>query len=193
MSTEKKYVETIWHGRGGQGAITASQLIAEAAGIEGYPGITTAPSFGAERRGAPVAAFLRIAEKPIRIFSQIQDPDYIVVLDSSLLPVLNLSARLKPTSVILVNSRLTPEELGLSFFNRVGTADITKISLDHDLKTSGVPILNTPILGSFVKLTSMVKLESVIEAITNKFGSKKAVGNIEAAGEAFEATRIYEN
>ncbi len=192
MQKNKKYTEIIWYGRGGQGAITASQLIAEAADIEGYPGITTAPSFGAERRGAPVAAFLRLSSEPIRIFSQVTNPDYAVILDPTLLPVLNLAGRLDPSTVILVNSTKTPEELGLSIFARVGTADITRIALDCGLKTAGVPILNTPILGSFVKLTSLLKLESVIESIRSKFGEIKCKKNIEAATAAFNETRIYE-
>jgi len=192
MQKNKKYTEIIWYGRGGQGAITASQLIAEAADIEGYPGITTAPSFGAERRGAPVAAFLRLSREPIRIFSQVTNPDYAVVLDPTLLPVLNLSGKLDPSTVILVNSTKTPEELGLSIFTRVGTADITRIALDWGLKTAGVPILNTPILGSFVKLTSLLKMESVIASIISKFGETKGKKNIEAASAAFNETRIYE-
>ena len=192
MSPEKKYIEIVWHGRGGQGAITASQLIAEAAAMEGYPGITTAPVFGAERRGAPVAAFLRIAREPIRIFSQIQNPDYAVILDPTLLPVLNLPAKLDPSTVIIINSAQTPEELGLSFFNRVGTADISSISIKHNLKAGGLPVLNTPILGSFAKTTSIVSIESVTESILRKFGHEKGAGNIEAAKEAFEETRLYE-
>lgn len=192
MQKNKKYTEIIWYGRGGQGAITASQLIAEAADIEGYPGITTAPSFGAERRGAPVAAFLRLSMEPIRIFSQVTNPDYAVILDPTLLPVLNLPAKLDPSTVVLVNSTKTPDELGLSVFKRVGTADITRIALERGLKTAGVPILNTPILGSFVKLTSLLKLESVIESIKWKFGETKGKKNIEAASAAFNETRIYE-
>jgi len=192
MQKNKKYTEIIWYGRGGQGAITASQLIAEAADIEGYPGITTAPSFGAERRGAPVAAFLRLSMEPIRIFSQVTNPDYAVILDPTLLPVLNLPAKLDPSTVVLVNSTNTPDDLGLSVFKKVGTADITRIALERGLKTAGVPILNTPILGSFVKLTSLLKLESVIESIKWKFGETKGKKNIEAASAAFNETRIYE-
>lgn len=192
MQKNKKYTEIIWYGRGGQGAITASQLIAEAADIEGYPGITTAPSFGAERRGAPVAAFLRLSMEPIRIFSQVTNPDYAVILDPTLLPVLNLPAKLDPSTVVLVNTTKTPEELGLSVFKKVGTADITRIALERGLKTAGVPILNTPILGSFVKLTSLLKMESVIESIKEKFGENKGKKNIEAASAAYNETRIYE-
>lgn len=193
MLKNKKYIEIIWYGRGGQGAITASQLIAEAADIEGYAGITTAPFFGAERRGAPVAAFLRLSREPIRIFSQITAPDYAVVLDPTLLPVLNLSEKLDPSTVVLVNSKKTPEELNLAGFAKLGTADITKIALHYGLKAAGVPILNTPILGSFVKLTSLLKLESVLESITKKFGREKGKMNIDAARAAFNDTRIYEN
>jgi 2-oxoacid:acceptor oxidoreductase gamma subunit (pyruvate/2-ketoisovalerate family) len=189
---QKKYKEIIWYGRGGQGAITASQLIAEAANIEGCPGITTAPSFGAERRGAPVAAFLRLADEPIRIFSQILKPDIAVVLDPTLLPVLKLKERFDSDTIIIVNSHDTAESLGLDGFNVVGIADITKIALANDLKASGVPILNTPILGSFVKLTGLVKMESVAAAIRNKFSASAGERNVTAAMTAFEETRIHE-
>ncbi|MBU4270200.1 2-oxoacid:acceptor oxidoreductase family protein [Candidatus Dependentiae bacterium] len=191
MIIKKKYTEVIWYGRGGQGAITASQLIADAAYEEGYRGVTTAPSFGAERRGAPVSAFLRLAHEPIRIFSQISTPDIIVVLDPSLLPVLDLPGRFPASSVVIINSKYTPEKLKLEHFNTVGIADITTVALENNLTMAGVAILNTPILGAFVKVTGLVSLAAVEKAIIKKFSSTGARINMLTARIIHDATKIY--
>ncbi|MCP4137619.1 MAG: pyruvate oxidoreductase subunit gamma [bacterium] len=192
MSSEKKYTEVIWYGRGGQGAITASQLIAEAASYEGYKGVTTAPSFGAERRGAPVAAFLRLSSEPIRIFSQIDDPDVIVVLDPTLLSILELEKRFKKEAVLIVNSTKTPEELGLASFKKVGIADVTATALENNLTMAGVAILNTPILGAFVKTTELVGMPSVERFINSKFAGEKAELNVQTARITFESTKVFD-
>ncbi len=192
MTSDKKYTEVIWHGRGGQGAITASQLIAQVAYFEGYRGVTTAPSFGAERRGAPVAAFLRLSQEPIRVFSQVSDPDVIVVLDPTLLPIINLEEKYNKDSTVIVNSTKTPEELNLRNFRKVGIADVTRIAMENDLTMAGVAILNTPILGAFVRTTELVTLSSVEKSIINKFSREKAAMNILAAQLTYEATQIYE-
>ncbi len=191
MPDKKKYIETTWYGRGGQGAITASQLVAEAAYTEGYKGITTAPSFGAERRGAPVAAFLRLSSEPIRIFSQIYDPDIVVVLDPTLLPVLDLPSKYRKDTVIIINSTKNPEELGLGYFNKIGIADITKVALENNLTQSGVAILNTPIIGAYVKVTGIIGLASVEKAIMKKFSRDKAVINMLTAQIVHDITIVY--
>ncbi len=190
MNQNKKYTEVIWFGRGGQGAITASQLIADAAYMEGYKGVTTAPSFGAERRGAPVSAFLRLSHEPIRIFSQVTDPDVIVVLDQTLLPVLNINGKFRKDAMVIVNSTKSAAELGLDSFSKVGTADITRIAVDNNLTLAGSAILNTPILGAFVKVTNLVSLSSVERAIMKKFGDKAAI-NLLTAQIIFEMTTVY--
>lgn len=187
----KKYTEVIWYGRGGQGAITASQLIAEAAYIEGYKGVTTAPSFGAERRGAPVAAFLRLSAEPIRIFSQVADPDIIVVLDPTLLGALRLTERYRRDALVVINSTKTASELKLDYFEKVAVADITKIALDNNLTMAGVAILNTPILGAFVKLTNLVSMEGIKTAIMHKFSEEKAKLNYHVADLIYHSTVIY--
>ncbi len=191
MSEQKKYIETVWHGRGGQGAITASQLIADSAYHEGFKGVTTAPSFGAERRGAPVMAFLRLAENPIRVFSQIDEPDIVVVLDPTLLPVIRLEEHLKEETTVIVNTTHSPEQIGLGKFKKVGTADITAIALQNSLTIAGSAILNTPILGAFSKTTGLVGLESIEAAIISRFGEKRGRLNVKAAEEAFKSTTIH--
>ena len=190
---KKKYTEVIWYGRGGQGAITASQIIAEAAYLEGYLGVTTAPSFGAERRGAPVASFLRLSHEPIRIFSQIADPDIVVVLDPTLLPVLNLNTTFNKQAILVVNSVKSAAELDLGGFDHVGIANVTQIALDSNLTASGVPILNTPILGAFIRVTGLVSLASVETAIRKKFANGRADLNLAAARRTYESTKIYEH
>lgn len=192
MSVEKKYTEVIWYGRGGQGAITASQIIAEAASLEGYCGVTTAPSFGAERRGAPVAAFLRLSHEPIRIFSQVSTPDVIVVLDPTLLPVLDLQNRQGGGVALILNSKKTPAEHSLRGFSRIGVADVTSVSLENGLTLAGVAILNTPILGAFVRITGLVKLSTVEQIISKKFQGEKSDLNVRTARIVYETTRVYE-
>lgn len=191
MPDKKKYIEITWYGRGGQGAITASQLVAEAAYKEGFKGITTAPSFGAERRGAPVAAFLRLSNEPIRIFSQISDPDIVVVLDPTLLPALDLKSKYRKDTVIIINSTKNPEELCLDYFNKVGIADITRVAVENNLTMSGVAILNTPIIGAFVKVTELISMDSAEKAIMKKFPGKKGSVNLLTAKIVHDSTKVY--
>jgi 2-oxoacid:acceptor oxidoreductase gamma subunit (pyruvate/2-ketoisovalerate family) len=190
---EKKYIEVIWYGRGGQGAITASQLVAEAAYIQNYKGITTAPSFGAERRGAPVAAFLRLSSEPIRIFSQVSHPDIVVVLDPTLIDALDLPSKFNHNIKVIINSTKTPDELKLNMFKEVAVADITRVALENNLTMAGVAILNTPILGAFVKATNLVSMESIKQAIEKKFSAEKAKLNFHTAELIYHSTVIYSN
>ena len=190
---EKKYIEVLWCGRGGQGAITASKLVASAAFDEGFKGITTAPSFGAERRGAPVSAFLRLAYEPIRIFSQITDPDIIVILDPTLLPVLNLAEKFEKNKKIIINSTKEPSDLGLEKFDLVGIADVAKASFDNDLTFAGVAILNTPILGALVKTTELILFSSIEKAIRDTFSLENAELNLKAANTIYNSTKLYKN
>jgi 2-oxoacid:acceptor oxidoreductase gamma subunit (pyruvate/2-ketoisovalerate family) len=193
MPGKKKYIEITWYGRGGQGAITASQLVAEAAYTEGYKGITTAPSFGAERRGAPVAAFLLLSDEPIRIFSQIYDPDIVVVLDPTLLPVLDLPSKYRKDTVVIINSTKNPEQLLMGYINKIGIADITKVALENNLTQSGVAILNTPIIGAFVRVTGLISLASVEKAIMKKFHGDKGAVNMLTAQIVHDITKVYNN
>jgi 2-oxoacid:acceptor oxidoreductase gamma subunit (pyruvate/2-ketoisovalerate family) len=192
MPDDKKYTEVIWYGRGGQGAITASQIIAEAAYLEGYRGVTTAPSFGAERRGAAVSAYLRLSHEPIRKFSQVSNPDIIVVLDPTLLPSLNLEDKMGNGAVLILNSTKTPEDLYLKGYRRIGIADVTSVSVENRLTLAGVAILNTPILGAFVRITGLVSLPSVERVISRMFPGEKGERNINTARIINKTTRIYD-
>jgi 2-oxoacid:acceptor oxidoreductase gamma subunit (pyruvate/2-ketoisovalerate family) len=189
----KKYTEIIWYGRGGQGAITASQIAAAAAHHDGYHGITTAPSFGAERRGAPVAAFLKLSrDKAVKSFSAINNPDVIVVLDPTLLSAINLTEKYDRNVTVVINSTKTPAELNLDYFKTVATADITRVALENGLTNEGMTILNTPILGAFVRATNLISMESVKKSIYEKFSAKKAEKNYTTAEIIYAATTITE-
>src|ERR1035437_5623434 len=105
--------EIRWHGRGGQGAVTSAKILADAAFRSGFVGVTSQPSFGAERRGAPITASTRLADEPLRILSQVTEPDIIVVLDESLLTVADATAGMKPGGTVIVDSAKAPGEFAL--------------------------------------------------------------------------------
>jgi len=151
------------HGRGGQGGVTAAELLARAAFREGK-WVQSFPFFGAERRGAPVKAFARLSDKPILVRSQIYNPDYVIVLDSGLLDLVDVTEGMKEDGIVIVNTQKKPEELNLKQ-HRVATVDATGIALELQLVVAGLPVLNTIMLGAFAKATGEIKLESVVEVI----------------------------
>ena len=181
--------EIRWHGRGGQGAVTSSKILAEAAFRSGWSGVTAAPSFGAERRGAPITASTRMAEEPVRILSQVTTPDVVVVLDDSLVGVANPAAGLRDGGVIIVNTVRACAELGLPENVRVVTADVTGSAMAAGVVVGGQPMVNTAILGSIAAATGLVTLESVEAAIAEAFPPGPAAKNIEAARLAYECTK----
>lgn len=172
------------HGRGGQGAVTAAQLLAHAAFLEGK-WVQAFPYFGAERRGAPVKAFARISDEPILVHSQVYNPDYIIVLASKLHEVVDVTEGLKKDGVIIMNTRKKPEEIGLKDW-RIATVDATDIALELDLLVSGLPVVNTSILGAFAKATGEVQLESVLKVIKITWSGSAGEKNAKAAELAYE-------
>ena len=176
--------EVLIHGRGGQGGVTAAELLAKAAFKEGK-WVQAFPFFGAERRGAPVKAFARIADEPILVRSQIYNPDYVIVLDSSLLEVVDVADGLKKDGVIVINAAKRPEEMGIKE-HRVATVDATGIALKLQLVVAGLPVLNTPMLGAFAKATEKVKLESVVRVIKETWPGVAGEKNAMAATMAYE-------
>jgi len=187
--TRPGQIEIRWHGRGGQGAVTSANLLAEAAYYAGFKGVTSAPTFGAERRGAPVTASTRLAEKPLRHFSQVENPDVIVVLDDSLLATANAVKGLAENGFVIVNSHRTPQELGLADTFRAATADADKIAKEINLCASGVIMVNTAMLGAIAKATGLITLEHINNVLVNAFSPKAAKKNIEAARLTYECTR----
>jgi pyruvate ferredoxin oxidoreductase gamma subunit len=164
------------HSRGGQGGVTAARLIATAAFRDGKHATAT-PFYGAERRGAPIVAFARIDEQPIRIYSQVTNPDLVVVLDRTLVPVVNVLKGLKPHGTVLVNSghAVTLDHL------KVHRVDLTGIALDEDLVIAGEPVLDTPVLGAIARL-GVLSLRSATKAISEMFSDP---GNVKAAERAY--------
>ncbi|MCE4605013.1 MAG: 2-oxoacid:acceptor oxidoreductase family protein [Desulfurococcales archaeon] len=154
-------LEIRWHGRGGQGAVTAAIAVAKAA-VEVGKYATASPEFGAERRGAPVRAYNRVSTKPIRARTPILEPDIVVVLDSSLPPEMYLEG-IKDGGLLLINTKRSIDEVRRILGNpniKIAVVDATGIAL----KTLGIPIVNTAMLGAFAKLVNIADL-SVFESI----------------------------
>ena len=181
--------EIRWHGRGGQGAVTSAKILADAAFRSGFVGVTSQPSFGAERRGAPITASTRLDDEPIRILSQVTEPDIVVILDDSLIEVGQVTAGLKPGGMVIVNTVRPADELGIAGDVRVVTSDVTGAAEAADLIVGGQPMVSTAILGAIASATGLVTMESVDAAIGHAFKGSAAAKNIEAARIAFECTR----
>jgi pyruvate ferredoxin oxidoreductase gamma subunit len=176
-------IEVRFHGRGGQGAVTSAELIAQAAIAQGKYA-QAFPSFGPERRGAPVLAFLRVSEKPIRLRSRVYKPDAVIILDSTLLGTVNPTEGLKDEGFVIINSHKPVDDLIMAFpGHNIAYVDATKIAREE----LGVPITNTTMLGALVKVTSVVSLESLEEPVKNRFGIN-AQKNINAYTRAFNET-----
>jgi 2-oxoisovalerate ferredoxin oxidoreductase gamma subunit len=175
------------HGRGGQGAVIASKLLATALFREGWQ-VQAFPAFGAERTGAPVAAFLRANRRPITAHYQVYEPDHVIVLDTGLLEATDVTAGLKAGGWILVNTSRPPEALNLPPCFNVATCDATAIALGHGLGTRTNPIVNTAMAGAFAAATGLVRLETVLESIP-ELVPVKAEANQAAAREAFASVR----
>ena len=176
------------HGRGGQGAVIASKLLASALFLEGKS-VQSFPAFGVERRGAPVTAFLRVAEGPILLRCEVTEPDDLIVLDPTLVGAIDVTAGLKPGGSILINSEAMPDdypELTKRF--RVATVDASTVARRHGLGSKTQPIVNTAILGAFASFLGLVALESVCHAIQED--APRAEANIAAAREAAGLLRV---
>ncbi len=182
--------EIRFHGRGGQGTVVASILLAKALFRAGYY-VQTFPLFGVERRGAPVEAFLRLDEKKIRIRCNVYAPDHIVVQDAKLLSAIDVTKGLKPGGWILINASHLPENV-LDFSTwRVAMVDANQIALDNGLGTKTQPIINTAMMGAFAKVLEKPPLDAVTEAIEKEIPSKPEQ-NIQAARDAFRKVTIYD-
>ena len=185
-----KLLEIRWHGRGGQGAKTAALLLADAAFNTGKY-IQGFPEYGPERMGAPITAYNRISDERINIHSNIYEPDYVVVVDESLISAIDVTAGLKETGAIIVNTEKTPEEIRKylkGFKGKVCTINARKISEE----TIGMNFPNTPMLGAVVKVGEVMEptkfLEDMKESFAHKFKTKPEVieGNMKAIERAMQ-------
>lgn len=180
-------LEIRWHGRGGQGAVTAAEILATAVIKEGRYAQAFA-SFGPERRGAPVLAFTRIDDREILLRSQIYAPDAIVVLDHNLVGMGGLDEGLRSDGTVVLNTAAEPSGFQTSFMaaGKIATVDATNIAL----KELGTPITNTAILGALVKATGVVKLET-LETIFKERFKAYAEKNVNAVRSAYQQTRLF--
>jgi 2-oxoacid:acceptor oxidoreductase gamma subunit (pyruvate/2-ketoisovalerate family) len=181
--------EIRFHGRGGQGSVIGSEVLAHAFFIEDKY-VQAFPAFGVERRGAPVTAFCRIDDKPIHLRNQIYEPDHIIVLDAPLVETVNVADGLKANGSIVINSARPPGEyqdlFGTQF--RLYTVDAAAIAAAHRLGSASNPIVNTAILGAFSKATGLVGIDAIEQAIEEYLPVKKE-NNRRAAREAYNRVK----
>ena len=156
-------IEVRFHGRGGQGAVIASNILAEAAFLEGKA-VSAFPYFGVERRGAPVTAYTRIDDREIRIKSGIYEPDYVIVMDQTLVKAVDVVAGLKPGGKVIINTTKSPESFELGDVD-VYTVDATGIAIENRLGSKAAPIVNSAILGGFAKISGIVQLDSLVKSV----------------------------
>ncbi|MDH5186515.1 MAG: 2-oxoacid:acceptor oxidoreductase family protein [candidate division WOR-3 bacterium] len=179
--------EIRFHGRGGQGAVIASEIFASALFKEGKY-VQTFPEFGVERRGAPVQAFLRFDEKPIMLRCKVYTPDHVIILDSVLLKTQDVTMGLRPGGWILLNSDKEPREFSFPNF-RVATIDATGVAIKYKLGPKTAPIVNTAVLGAFIRVSEIVRLDNIYKSIP-EYVPVKIEDNIKATGEAYEMVRF---
>jgi len=176
------------HGRGGQGAVVASKVLALAAFKEGRH-VQSFPAFGVERRGAPVAAFTRIDDRPILLHCEIYRPDHLMILDPTLMEIIDVTAGLKPDGCILINTPHPATRFALPTRFRVAVVDASAIAVRHGLGSPRFPIVSTAIVGAFSRTTGIVGLEAVLEAISEAVPIAPEA-NVAAAKEAYEQVKV---
>lgn len=185
-----KLYEIRWHGRGGQGAVTAAKIIAQAAYYKGYHGVTAAPSFGAERRGVPVSALTRISTESVAVVSQVENPSAVVVLDQSLLKYEEVTSGLSGDGWLIVNSGLPPQELKIEGNFNIAAADATSICRELGLMVGGLPMVNTAMLGAFACATQIVDMDHIERVIRERFSNSAVDINLAAIEKTYEITRL---
>lgn len=187
--TKTGLIEIRWHGRGGQGAVTSAELLAKAAIDEGKYA-QAFPAFGPERRGAPVVAFDRIDSlAPINVRAEIRQPDVVIVLDPTLLRVVKVTAGLRDNGLLIINTRKDFQTIEKDFGNKwkLVLVDGSRIARE----VLGVPIVNTTMLGALLKAVPVVKIESLMKPLEERFG-RLAERNLNALKRAFEETLLKE-
>ncbi|MEW6077187.1 MAG: 2-oxoacid:acceptor oxidoreductase family protein [Thermodesulfobacteriota bacterium] len=183
---ENKQIDIRWHGRGGQGAITAAKIVAAVAHASGFPGVAMIPTFGTERRGAPVFTSLKLSKNEIYDLSPIEQPDIIVVLDERLFEEAGAAAGLRPGGMVIINTPRQPEAFSFAGAT-TAVADISEIAV-----SAGLPrgIVNSGIIGAFARATGLVPLPALLDAIGKEFKGKHWAKNVESARLAYEATVV---
>jgi len=182
----KDIIEIRWHGRGGQGAITAAKIVANAAFVSGYKGVVMTPTFGTERRGAPIFTSLKISKQKIYDLSPITTPDMVVVLDHTLLDEVDVVAGLKENGLMVLNGHKPLSEYDIEGV-KVAVSDVTTHAV-----TAGLPpgVVNSGIIGAFSKASGLVDIDVLLPAIEKEFAGKKPELNAKAARIAFDNTVV---
>ena len=192
---ERDIINIVIVGRGGQGAVTACEIIAEAAYLSGnFVDVHAYPSFGAERRGAPIQAFAKLSKKEkIWDRSQIDNPDIIIILDETVLNQ-SLSSSLKDNGILIINTDKEPEfffdKFNLSRNIHIIVADINKLALEKGLTIDGMPVVNTAILGALSKSLTELNLDNLNKVVQKKMNEKLAQLNIELIEEGYNLAKI---
>jgi pyruvate ferredoxin oxidoreductase gamma subunit/2-oxoisovalerate ferredoxin oxidoreductase gamma subunit len=184
-------VEIRFHGRGGQGTVVATILLAKAFFRDGYR-VQSFPLFGVERRGAPVEAYLRFDRKQILVRTNVYTPDHVVVLDQTLLEAVDVSHGLKPGGWILINASSPPANPETFPSYRLAFVDATSVALKNGLGTRTHPIVNTAMMGGLARVLGMPAMVAVIEAIEKEVPSRPK-SNIRAAEEAYSQVEFLES
>ncbi len=179
-------IQIRWHGRGGQGAITAAKIIADTAFVSGYTGVVMAPTFGTERRGAPVLTSLKISRDKIYDLSPITEPDIVVVLDHLLVEEANVASGLKQGGLMIINTSRKPSDYPFPDI-RVAVADVTHIAAKVGLPPG---IVNTGIIGAFARAAQLLDIEDLAGAIEVEFKGKKPKRNARSARVTYDQTII---
>ncbi len=179
-----------WYGRGGQGAVTASNILAKAAFIDGFRFIQSFPFFSPERRGAPVKSFTRIGKTVINDYTSIHSSDILIVLDLKLLRNINLSKEINPGGYLIVNAADVSFTLPSKNQVKLYQVDANNIALNLSLKVAGLPVVNICMLGAFSKATGLVKLETILRVIEETWSGDFLNKNLKAAELAYEKCKI---
>jgi pyruvate ferredoxin oxidoreductase gamma subunit len=187
----KESYEIVWHGRGGQGAVTAAKILTEAAYYQGFKGVSAKPTYFSERRGAPVSVHTRISREPVRTFSNVLSPDVAVVLDDNLLDMVNVTANLKQGGFLIINSALSPQELGIEGPFTLAVADAFHSSEAAGLIVEGNVLISTSILGPFAAALDLVSLDNIRKAIGHSFQGQALERNLKALELAYKGTRVF--
>lgn len=188
MEATDKPIEIRWHGRGGQGAITAAKVVAKAAFETGYGGVVMAPSFGTERRGAPVSTSLKLARDTIYDLSPITRPDIVVVLDHLILNEVDVTAGLKPGGWLIVNAPCGPQTLRKGDY-KVATANINQLAEQAGLKRQ---IVNSGIIGLLARATGLVDIELLERCLEEEFEGRRPQENARAARLAYQNAELVQ-
>ena len=188
MDFAKGITEFRWHGRGGQGVVTSNQMLGKAALAEGNY-IQAFPEFGPERTGAPVRAFLRISKAPIQVYAQVYHPDVVVCIDPTLLEVVNPTEGLKSEGTLVLNTTVEPKAIRDKYGfkgGKVVTVDASTIAME----VMGRPFYNMPTMAAAVAATDIVKVDTVVDEVLNRYPGKVGTLNKTAIERAVEEAKI---